>query len=214
MLVRTLQADLRGVMRLWRCAPAPYRVCANIVGKHLVFPQGRPLVARAPTKTNFRRGGVSPPACRNFYPTSRRRTPEPALCKGRCRAPRGGGVAPDRNYLFSCSAISTLLQSLRRSRAGSLYRGVPFGLCEHCKLTCGASWAPPPTGFVRTLWGSALSSVGGHSICPRCLELNLNTRRRTPEPALCKGRCRAKRGGGGFFCAQIESNKYIVIVEK
>ena len=30
--VRTLQADLRGVMRLWRCAPAPYRVCADIGG--------------------------------------------------------------------------------------------------------------------------------------------------------------------------------------
>ena len=30
--VRTLQADLRGVMRLWRCAPAPYRGCANIAG--------------------------------------------------------------------------------------------------------------------------------------------------------------------------------------
>ncbi len=49
---------------------------------------------------------------------------------------------------------------------------------------------------MRTLWGSTLSSVGGHSICPRCLELNLNNRRRTPEPPLCKGRCRAERGGG------------------
>ena len=36
--VRTLQADLRGVMRLWRCAPAPYRVCANIAGD--LLPQG------------------------------------------------------------------------------------------------------------------------------------------------------------------------------
>ena len=38
--------------------------------------------------------------------------------------------------------------------------------------------------------------VGGHSICPRCMEFHSNTRRRTPEPALCKGRCRAERGTG------------------
>ena len=42
-LVRTLQADLRGVMRLWRCAPAPYRVCANIAGKHPVLRRWRRL---------------------------------------------------------------------------------------------------------------------------------------------------------------------------
>ena len=155
MLVRTLQADLRGVV-----GAAPYRVCANIVGKHLVFPQGRPLVARAPTKTNFRRGGVSPPACRNFYLASRRRTSEPALCKGRCRAPRGGGVVPDRNYfsflLCKLSAF-TIPQALPRQLP---LLGGAFGLCEHCKLTCGASWAPPPTGFVRTLRVRTLPTVG------------------------------------------------------
>ena len=42
----------------------------------------------------------------------------------------------------------------------------------------------------------APNTVGGHSICPRCMEFHLNNRRRTPEPALCKGRCRVKRGGG------------------
>ena len=64
----------------------------------------------------FRRGGVSPPVCRKFYLTSRRRTPEPPLCKGRCRVKRGGGVVPDTNQLL-CSANFMLLQSLRRSRA-------------------------------------------------------------------------------------------------
>ena len=30
----------RGVMRLWRCAPAPYRVCINLVGAHFVHRRG------------------------------------------------------------------------------------------------------------------------------------------------------------------------------
>ena len=85
---------------------------ANIAEMHLVFPQGRPLVARAPTKTKFRRGGVSPPACRAKNPSK------------------------------------TIPQALSRQLP---LLGGAFGLCEHCKLTCGASWAPPPTGFVRTL---------------------------------------------------------------
>ena len=55
-----------------------------------------------------------------------RRTPKPALCKGRCRAERGGGVVPDRNYLFFCFVIFKFLQSLRRCRTSSLYRGEPF----------------------------------------------------------------------------------------
>ncbi len=90
---------------------------------------------------------VPPPDCKEFYPIIRRRTSEPPLCKRRCRASRGGGVVPDKNYLFFCSANPTLLQSLRRSRASSLYTREPFCLCEHCGLTCGASWAPPPTGL-------------------------------------------------------------------
>ena len=38
--------------------------------------------------------------------------------------------------------------------------------------------------------------VGGHSICPRCMEFHSNNHRRTSEPPLCKGRCRAERGTG------------------
>ena len=80
-------------------------------------PCGRPMVARAPTKTKFRRGGVSPPACRAKNPSK------------------------------------TIPQALSRQLP---LPGSAFGLCEHCKLTCGASCAcgvvrQPPTGFVRTL---------------------------------------------------------------
>ena len=74
----------------------------------------------------FRRGGVSPPVCRKLYLTSRRRTSEPPLCKGRCRVKRGGGVVPDTNQLL-CSANFMLLQSLRRSHASPLYWGEPCG---------------------------------------------------------------------------------------
>ena len=42
----------------------------------------------------------------------------------------------------------------------------------------------------------APNTVGGHSICPRCMEIHPNNQRRTYKPALCKGRCRAERGGG------------------
>ena len=80
---------------------------------------GRPFFA----KSNLCRGGVSPPVCREFYLTSRRRTSEPPLCKGRCRAERGTGVVPDTNYLYFFPANSNLLQSLRRSRASSLREG-------------------------------------------------------------------------------------------
>ena len=86
----------------------------------------------------FRRGGVSPPVCRKFYLTSRRRTSEPALCKGRCRVKRGGGVVPDTNQLL-CSANFMLLQSLRRSRASSLYWGEPCG-----RIALHAGGATPP----------------------------------------------------------------------
>ena len=55
----------------------------------------------------------SPSAVRDSF-SPRRRTSEPALCKGRCRAERGGGVVLCRNYPFFCTANSALLQSLRR----------------------------------------------------------------------------------------------------
>ena len=102
-----------------------------------IYPQfsvGRPLVGTlrcgfqadvtlwVDISSIFRRGGVSPPVCRKFYLTSRRRTSEPPLCKGRCRVKRGGGVVPDTNQLL-CSANFMLLQSLRRSRASPLYWG-------------------------------------------------------------------------------------------
>ena len=100
------------------------------------------------TKPNICRGGGSPPACREFYLADRRRTPEPALCKGRCRAPRGGGVVPDRNsllFLFCNLQTFTIPQALR---ASSLYTREPLGLCEHCKKFCcfrraGAYGMPP-----------------------------------------------------------------------
>ena len=106
-----------------------------------IYPQfsaGRPLVGTlrcgfqadvtlwVDISSIFRRGGVSPPVCRKFYLTSRRRTSEPPLCKGRCRVKRGGGVVPDTNQLL-CSANFMLLQSLRRSRASPLYWGEPCG---------------------------------------------------------------------------------------
>ena len=80
---------------------------------------GRPLVRQRLT-SRIRRGGVSPPACRKFYPAFRRRTDEPALCKGRCRAERGGGVVSDKLSSFF-PANFTPLQSLRRCRASPLY---------------------------------------------------------------------------------------------
>ena len=90
------------------------------------------------------------PRCMEFHSNTRRRTYEPALCKGRCRAERGGGVVPCRNYLsfLLCNFLTfTIPQALARQLP---VLGGAWGLCEHCKLTCGASWAPPPTGFVRT----------------------------------------------------------------
>ena len=58
-----------------------------------------------------------------------------------CRAKRGGGVVPDINYLFSFPANSTFLQSLRRSRASSLYWGEPFGFGQTLReaLSTGAT---------------------------------------------------------------------------
>ena len=99
-------------------------------------------------KRNFRTtGGETPSACKKFYLINRRRTPKPALCKGRCRAERGGGVVPDTNYLFLfCSATSTLLQSLRRCRASSLYTREPFcaNIARNTLHTAGATIGRPP----------------------------------------------------------------------
>ena len=119
---------------------------------------GRPLVRQRLT-SRIRRGGVSPPACRKFYPAFRRRTDEPALCKGRCRAERGGGVVSDKLSSFF-PANFTPLQSLRRCRASSLCTREPLGLCKHCKnilllqgtgLPPHLSGCPPDNSHTRPL---------------------------------------------------------------
>ncbi len=51
-------------------------------------------------RTKHRRGAFHMPPPFGIPLCNRRRTPEPALCKGRCRAKRGGGVVPDTNYLL------------------------------------------------------------------------------------------------------------------
>ena len=110
--------------------------------------------------SNFVGGHSICPRCMEFHSNTRRRTPEPALCKGRCRAERGTGVVPDTNYLlflFCKLQAFTIPQALARQLP--LHKGA-LGLCEHCKLTCGASWAPPPTGFVRTLRVRTLPTAG------------------------------------------------------
>ena len=84
-----------------------------------------------PAKSNTVGGHSICPRCMEMNLNNRRRTPEPALCKGRCRAERGGGVVPDINYLLFLFANSALLQSLRRSRASPLYTRGPLGLCGH-----------------------------------------------------------------------------------
>ena len=81
------------------------------------------------------------PACMEFYLNNRRRTPEPPLCKGRCRVKRGGGIVPCINYLL-CSANSQILQSLRRFRASSLYTREPFLVCANIAHEC--FWANIP----------------------------------------------------------------------
>ena len=87
---------------------------------------------------------------------------------GRCRASRGGGVVPYRNYFsFLLCNLHTFTIPQALARQLPLPGGAFLGLCEHCKLTCGASWAPPPTGFVRTLRGSTLLTVGEDSISSR-----------------------------------------------
>ena len=87
---------------------------------------------------------VSPPACRGFYLINRRRTYEPALCKGRCRAERGGGVVPDTNYLlflFSKLQTFTIPQALPRQLP--LLGGASFSLCEHCgNVPCSSQGRP------------------------------------------------------------------------
>ena len=152
----------------------------------------------------MRRGGRSsyPPACKEFYLNNRRRTDEPALCKGRCRAERGGGVVPDTNYLFLfCSAKSKLLQSLRRCRASSLYRGTFWfvrTLREYTLLLARATIGRP--------FCVNLNSVGGHSICPRCVGFHPNNRRREQAPALRGTKRKFQTAGGvsppgGGVCA-------------
>ena len=91
------------------------------------------------------------PFIRKFYFAFRRRTSEPPLCKGRCRAKRGGRVVPNTNYLL-CSANSTLLQSLRRCRASPLYTRGPFWSCEHCKKFSvgGILYAPVARSLIST----------------------------------------------------------------
>ena len=87
-----------------------------------------------------------------------------------------------KEYLYVRAGGYELSQSDNRLHLRNWY--------EHSENTYrrGARWSPAVPAKSNT--------VGGHSICPRCMEMNLNNRRRTPEPALCKGRCRAERGGG------------------
>ncbi len=119
-------------------------------------------------------------------------------------------------FLF-CSANFTLLQSLRRSRASSLYTREPFLVCANnvrntLHTADGAS--PLPEGaflFVRTLRECILllarstigrplfrhksNTVGGHSICPRLQEiLSRNPAANTPSFFQ-----RFSRGCGGAF---------------
>ena len=71
--------------------------------------------------------------------------------RGGAALPRGGGVVPDKSYLlFLFCKLYTFTIPQELPRQLPLHKGAFLGLCEHCKLTCGASWAPPPTGFVRT----------------------------------------------------------------
>ena len=69
-----------------------------------------------PTKTNIRRGGVSPPSCRKFHLASRRRTPEPPPCKGRCRAParRRGCTLHKLSFMLCKFPNFTIPQALTR----------------------------------------------------------------------------------------------------
>ena len=78
----------------------------------------------------------------------RRRTPEPALCKGRCRVKRGGGVVPDRNYLsFLLCKLHTFTIPQALSRQPPLHKGAFFSLCEQCeKHLTHRRWCQPPPG--------------------------------------------------------------------
>ena len=113
-----------------------------------------------------------PPLVWNFILTTGGALYEPPLCKGRCRALRGGGVVPDTNYLlFLLCNLHTFTIPQALSRQLPLHKGA-FGLCEHCKQTCGASCAcgvvrQPPTGFVQISERGTLSSVGEDSISSR-----------------------------------------------
>ena len=69
--VRTLQADLRGVMRLWRCAPAPYRVCADIAKNVLPFSSGGVCFAVCRDLISYKRGHMEcPPTGLDFCQTN------------------------------------------------------------------------------------------------------------------------------------------------
>ena len=113
---------------------------------------GRPFFA----KSNLCRGGVSPPVCREFYLTSRRRTSEPPLCKGRCRAERGGGVVLYIDYLFLLCKLQpfTIPQALTRQ--------LPPGGSLYSSSTAGAVRLPP-----REKARARPVLRQGHSICSR-----------------------------------------------
>ena len=83
------------------------------------------MVALFPDEqTNHCRGGVSPPACKEFYPINRWRTSEPPLCKGRCCAPRGTGVVPNTKLSsFSFEQAGTKeKEAKRKCRKGKRQR--------------------------------------------------------------------------------------------
>ena len=72
----------------------------------------------------------------------------PCVRGGAARSAAEGLFLTETLFLF-CSAISKLLQSLRRCRASSLYTREPFScLCEHCKKVLlfpqgGGIWNAP-----------------------------------------------------------------------
>ena len=76
--------------------------------------------------TSYRRGAFHMPPPFGIPLCNRRRTPEPPLCKGRCRASRGEGVVPDRNYLSFFALQSLSLYNPSGAHAPAPFTGGSF----------------------------------------------------------------------------------------
>ncbi len=120
------QSDNRLHLRSTKCFPAMFAKTGR--GR-------RPRRPACPSKNRNPQGCGSPlPLIRKFYFAFRRRTSEPALCKGRCRAERGTGVVPDTNYLlFLFSKLQTFTIPQALARQLPLHKGAFSCLCEHRK---------------------------------------------------------------------------------